>query len=412
MSQAGDSAAALALICRVFGAFSFISGLPSSVRARVAPERATVVAPVAVWGKALKNRVLQVVTDPDRRGAQVFAVELGRYLATRGLEVETVALWPGTSQMQLDVAHLVTGRTQLGFVRPLREKMRTADLVIAHGSHTLMATALASPGVSARIVYRQISDLNFWAGTLSRRLRVRAYLRRMSHAVALWSGAARVLADRFGVPKHHISIVPNGVRADIFSPPTQAERRAARDLFGLDADSAVALYVGALVEEKGVDLAIKAVGQLPDVTLLVVGHGPEQSLLRNLAARVCPGQVIFAGPLNDVRSAYWAADLVVLPSRTESMPAVLIEAGLVGLPVIGTRVGAIPTMIRDGETGFLVDPDAHEVADGIGRALGVPSLGQAGRAHCLATYGIDRVGESWLTVLERQLAMPSRLRRS
>ena len=356
----------------------------------------------------MKSRVLQVVTDPDRRGAQVFAVDLGRYLATRGLEVETVALWPGTSRNPLDVAPLAPSGSRLGFVRPLRQQMRAADLVIAHGSHTLMATALASPGVSTRIVYRQISDLNFWAGTLSRRLRVRAYLRRVSHAVALWSGSARVLTDRFGVPKHHISIVPNGVRPDAFSPATQAERRAARDSFGLDPDSEVALYVGALVREKGVDLAIEAVGKLAGVTLLVIGDGPEQSSLKRLAGWVCPGRTVFAGALGDVRSAYWAADLLVLTSHGgDSMPAVIIEAGLSGLPVISTRIGAIPTMIRDGGTGFLVDAHAGEIADGIRRALDLPSLGEAGRAHCIATYGIDRIGESWLKVVEKQLAMPA-----
>lgn len=355
--------------------------------------------------------MLQVITDADRRGAQVFAVDLGSYFESRGLDVETVALWPGTSNARLTITSLSGGHRRFGFVRGLRQRMAAADVVIAHGSNTLMATALASRGISTPIVYRQISDLNFWAGALPRRLRVRAYLRRMSHAVALWSGSARVLTERFGVPKANISVIPNGVQEDRFPPATSCDRKSARSLFKIGDDTCVVAYVGALVAEKGVDLAIRAVRQLTGVTLLVVGDGPARSSLQELAARECPGRVLFAGALTDVRLAYWAADALVLASQTESMPAVVIEAGMCGLPVVAAPVGAISSMISDGETGFLVSPDEGEIASRLRNALDDPSLGAAARQRCLSTYSMDRVGGAWLDVVGVESAPLARVER-
>lgn len=344
--------------------------------------------------------MLQVITDSDRRGAQVFAVDLGCYLERRGLQVETVALRPGTANTQLDVAPLAQDRGRIGSMRALRHRMQSAAVVIAHGSNTLMATALASQGVSAPIVYRQISDLNVWAGALQRRFRVRAYLRRMSHTVALWPGSAKVLAERFRVPEDRISIVPNGVRTDAFSPASTGERYAARRRFGIDPKAPVVLCVGALAAEKGLDLAITAISALPEVTLLIVGDGPDRVPLQRLADRLCSGRVIFAGVLDQVQRAYSAADVFLLPSRTESMPAVVIEAALCGLPVIATRVGAVPTMVENARTGFLVSEAAPEIAGRITEALALPSMGEAGRSRCVDTYSIERVGERWLKVLE------------
>lgn len=353
--------------------------------------------------RGLSTRILHVVTDSDRRGAQVFACDLDRYLLSRGIETETVALRPGESGKPLNIATLPSG---IGFptqLRMLRGRMGLADVVVAHGSRTLIATALASAGLRQPVVYRQISDLGFWADSMRRRVRVRASLRRMSHVVALWSRSKDVLVNRFRVPAQRVSIIPNGVSQDVFRPATPDERRLARARFNIGRDAAVVLYVGAMVPEKGVDVLVRAVAKLPDVTLLAVGHGHASAALENLAAEVAPGRVTFAGALDDVRPAYSAADMLVHPSLTEQMPGVVIEAGLSGLPIVATRVGAVPTMISDGVSGFLVEPDPTEIADRIERVFERPELGESARAHFLKEYAIDVVGARWLEVLEAEV---------
>src|SRR5947208_34343 len=145
----------------------------------------------------LDMRILQLITDRDRRGAQVFALDLADGLRGLGSTVETVALAPGTHGDLLPVRAL--GRRRLGF-DTLRELRRTAsrfDVVVAHGSSTLPASALALIGLPVPIAYRQISDPTFWAASLWRRLRVAAFLRRVQAVVALSAEASTTLT------RHH-----------------------------------------------------------------------------------------------------------------------------------------------------------------------------------------------------------------
>jgi glycosyltransferase involved in cell wall biosynthesis len=349
-------------------------------------------------------RVLQVITDTDRRGAQVFADDLQPALTALGHHVETVALARGASR-GLDVPVLGARRMSLDGLRSLRDQAGAFDVVIAHGSTTLPACALALAGTRTPFVYRQISDSMFWASSTSRRLRVRIGLLRAAHVVALWRGAASVLSTSFGVSASKITVVPNGVPPDRFAPADPEERRAARDQFGLDAATHVLLSVGALVPEKGVDVAVKAVGQLDDSTLLVVGAGPERASLERLAETHASGRVVFAGSTEDVRRAYAIADLVVLPSRGgDSMPAVLIEAGLMSLPAVTTPIAGIPDIVLDGETGLLVSP-LHVAAfrDACASIIGDPdrghAFGRAAREHCLREFSIEAVARRWFDVL-------------
>jgi glycosyltransferase involved in cell wall biosynthesis len=258
-------------------------------------------------------------------------------------------------------------------------------------------------------VYRQISDPVFWTPTAARRLRVRLALARARHVVALWSGSAGVLHDRFGVPEDRISVVPNGVppRTAAATAPSRGETRAS---FGLDADRPTVAYLGALVPEKGVDVAIRALAQAPGAQLLVAGDGPERAALEELARSSAPGRVTFAGTVDDAWRVYDASDVVVLASRGgDSMPAVLIEAGLAGLPSVSTPIDAIPEVVVDGETGLLVPPGD---AEALGRALRdlvddparARSFGDAARARCSARFVMPIVAEQWATVLRATIA--------
>jgi glycosyltransferase involved in cell wall biosynthesis len=159
--------------------------------------------------------------------------------------------------------------------------------------------------------------------------------------------------------------------------------------------------IGALSPEKRVGDAIAAVATLPDVHLLVVGDGPERADLAARAAAAAPGRVQFAGTLPGPDAALAAADLLVLPSRTEGMPGVLIEAGLAGVAAVATDVGGVGQIVRDGETGVLVPPgDVAALADGVGRALARGhELGAAARRRCLSEFEIAPVAERWAALL-------------
>lgn len=348
--------------------------------------------------------VLQVITDTDRRGAQVFAADLHEAFLRRGTAVRTVALAPGATG-GLDVPVLGSSRLGPRTLSALRRELKASTVAIAHGSSTLPACALASSGTRIPFVYRQISDSQFWAPNGLRRLRVRAGLARAAGVVALWSGSADTLEARFGVSRRKIRVIPNGVPPEQFHPVAVDERRERRQGFGLDPARPTALSLGALVPEKGVDLAIDAIGASPGVQLLVVGDGPERTNLEGRATRVAPGRVVFAGSVADPIAAYATADMVLLPSRGgDSMPAVLIEAGLMGIPAISTPVEGIPEIVLDGITGELVPvASLSALVDAINRltkdAGRAGGLGRAARTHCLERFGIDGIADQWIAAL-------------
>ena len=170
-------------------------------------------------------------------------------------------------------------------------------------------------------------------------------------------------------------------------------REAARESFGIGDELTVAL-VGALSEEKRPELAVAAVALIDGVHLLVAGDGPLRTEIATRGITDAPGRVHVLGALADPSPVYDAADVLVLPSRTEGLPGVLIEAGLRGLPCVATDVGYVSDIVVDGETGVLVpsgDPAAlgrrAAPCDGLGpRVRG----GRAGALPATVRIGPDR----------------------
>jgi glycosyltransferase involved in cell wall biosynthesis len=350
-------------------------------------------------------RILQVITDRDRRGAQVFAVDLAEGLARLGSTVETVALTPGGHGDLLPVRALGARRFGWHTLKELRRAALRCDVVVAHGSSTLPASVLALTGTRRPIVYRQISDPQFWASSWSRRLRVGLLLRQMDGVVALSAGMAASLRRHYRLrARPVVALIPNAAPGERFRPPSGQERAGARTALGVPGDSRVILFIGALAPEKGPDLAIAACADLPDAVLVLAGNGPQRSALEELARRCMPDRCLFTGSLDDPRVAYWSADILLSPSRSEAMPAVLIEAGLCGLASVATDVGAAGEVIETGQTGLVVPPgDAAALAAAVALLLSDAArraeMGAAAATRCSERFTIARTAPMWLDLL-------------
>jgi len=124
------------------------------------------------------------------------------------------------------------------------------------------------------------------------------------------------------------------------------------------------LVAGRLSAEKGIDVAIRALGMMPGAILDIAGTGPEEGALRSLADEVAPGRVRFHGLVDkaEVQRLMLAAAVVAVPSRWyENQPMVVLEALARGTPVVGSDLGGMPELIEPGATGDLVpanDPGA------------------------------------------------------
>ena len=345
-------------------------------------------------------RVLQVVTSTDRRGAETFAVDLMQVLEDRGFRVETVALAPGSTG-GLPVTPLGRRPLAVGTLAALRKSAQDANVVIAHGSSTLPACALGLAGTRTPFVYRNIGDPRFWGNTRLRRARVALFLTRSQCVVALTHAASRSLHSINRVPDSKLRVIPTGVDAARLSAVTTVMRQRARQALGIDPRARVATVVAALSREKGVDLAIRAATRAHLDLLIIAGDGPARQDLEAQAAREVPGGVRFLGSVDDPTEAYAAADVVVLPSRTEGLPAVLIEAGMHALPTVTTDVGYARDIVADGDTGIVVPPeDVGALARGIIDALALDegAKGRA-RARCVARFDLGVVADAWADAL-------------
>lgn len=183
------------------------------------------------------------------------------------------------------------------------------------------------------------------------------------------SEALRAGLVELGIAGSRIQVLRNGADLDLFAP---GDRDLARRELGLDVDAAVVLSVGWLIPRKGHDLVIHAVAALPDVTLVIVGEGPEAAALKRLAEQLgSSDRVRFLGsmPQGRLAAVYNAADVLVLASSREGLPNVLLEALACGTPVVATAVWGASEVVAAPVAGRLVEERSPEALGGAIRAL-------------------------------------------
>lgn len=337
--------------------------------------------------------VLHLIASTRRRGAEVFAIQLAEVLAPLGLPGAVFALSGGGSIP----AEVGAGRFHPRTLRSLRRHAQGASVVIAHGSSTLLAAYLATIGTGVPFIYRNIGDPDHWVDTRARSWRVGVLLRRAHAVVALWPSARSTLIDRHRLDSSRVSVAGNGVPAARFPHVTLEQRRTARHRLDLGASGPTIAWIGSLSAEKDPETALRAVALVQGAHLLAAGEGPLRAELEQLAAALLPGRATFLSEVTDVRDVLAAADVVLLTSRTEGLPAVLMEAGLSGVPAVATDVGGVSQIVRDGETGFLGQVgDATGLARAVERAAGAgPVMGTRAREHCLRHFTMDATADRW-----------------
>jgi glycosyltransferase involved in cell wall biosynthesis len=209
-----------------------------------------------------------------------------------------------------------------------------------------------------------------------------------------------------GVPAERIATIPNAWRPPSTGPVGRAGARAA---LGLEGDGPMLGWVGRLSYVKGADVALDALALMRNrqVRLVFVGDGPERATLEAQVTKLgLGGQVRFVGMVKAASSLLNAFDAVVLSSRSEGTPMILLEAIHAGVPIVATAVGGVPDLITPA-TGTLVPPnDPAALAAAMDEALSHPGAAHA-RALAARIRVADRYSpEAWVS---RHLAVYQRV---
>jgi len=209
-----------------------------------------------------------------------------------------------------------------------------------------------------------------------------------------------------------VEVVPNGVAVAV--DPEAAFR--ARDELGLAPNDPLVVHVGNIRPGKGHELLVEAtailVGHRPKVTVVSIGGekypGSLARLCRAASDRGLDGRLRFLGRRPDALAFTAAADVYVNPADIEGLPVTILEAMSLGRPVIATAAGGVPSVVRDEETGLLVEPgDAAALAGAINRLLAdrryAEGLARAGADLVARDYGLEPMIRAFESIYWRVL---------
>ncbi len=224
----------------------------------------------------------------------------------------------------------------------------------------------------------------------------------------------------FPFTRRKITVLYNGLRETTFETREKARSyfRTISPLLSAFIGRKKSKYVifgmtSELHRNKGIDVALTAfkeiVKERTDVALVIAGQGEErvnlETLIQNLGLK---DRVFMLGPVTDVCRYLKAYDVFLMPSRTETLPYSVIEAGFAGLPVIASRVGGIPEIVEDKETGVLVPPNnPFLLREAMKEYLKDPKTfgmyGTALKLHVEATFTLDTMVEKTIQLYEGNL---------
>ena len=338
-----------------------------------------------------EESIMMVVSSNRRRGAEVFGEQLRDGLDNLGWETELVALWSASDAATIDVASLVDGPARGRFDPRIVLRLRRAiierrpTIVFANGGATLRYAAIAMLGMRDRpiLAYSSIGEPRYWTRSGIHEAWVRYLHRRADFVLAVSDETREQLIAEIRLPSDRVFTAHTGVSDRFFDV---AEGRSHGEPLRV-------LFLGNLSEEKDPGAAIRVVAAMPssrNVQLRFVGAGPlGQALEAEVARLSLQDDIEFVGSVDDVVPQLRWADVLLLTSRTEGFPGVVLEAAGAGVPAVAFAVGGTNETIADEVSGILVEPGDVDAAARALRRLGDDAdlRGEMGRQARLRAMG-------------------------
>jgi glycosyltransferase involved in cell wall biosynthesis len=267
------------------------------------------------------------------------------------------------------------GPVDLRTLKRLLQLCRRMNVAIWHG-HDYKSNLI---GLLLRR-YHPMKLITTAHGWLSDTLRLKAYravdrmcLKRYDHVACVSSNLYEHCINDLHIPADRVSLVHNAIELRPWARLRMPG--AARQALGLEPANTVLGCVGRLSYEKGLDRALQAVGSLslrvPNLQFVIIGDGPELGALSDQVHQMRLDRVVrFVGWCKPLQPWYEAMDALLLPSRTEGLPNVLLEAMAMGVPVASTNVGGVADLLDRGRCGILLDDDVDQWCEPLSALMG------------------------------------------
>ena len=396
----------------------------------------------------------------DAGGMNIYVAESAARMAAQGVEVdiftrrdhldlpEVVELSPGVNVHHLDAGHdLHWTKEQVPahfneltaeFKKALSSDQRY-DLIHSHywlsGKVAMpVAKELKLPLVHTMHTIARVKNLNLAEGERPEpMIRVQGETQIVAAASALTANTdaeAASLVSLYDACPDTVHVVTPGV--DLYNFTTGAGRAAARKVIGIEADTHVITFVGRIQPHKGPEILIRTIAEMvshspllrPKLRVFIIGgasgvNGSEVERLKELVSWLNIADVIsFLPPVprTELPNWYRAADLVCVPSYSESFGLVALEAQACGTPVVATAVGGLRTAVADGISGVLVDGhDPRAWSSVLARLLQEPQrrvLLSMGAIEHASHFGWDATARGTLDIYDQVITDAARVNKS
>ncbi len=337
------------------------------------------------------NVVLVSGFDPSREsasGVQTYVLGLAKSLARKGINVKMLGIGdPGVlKSYNVDFIPIQEkGSTSIRFLVSLMAASPSirfpkdtiihthrpddlAPLCVSHPENPKVVTMHGSHADSVRMskgsaVGRLYDEIEAYA------------LRKTDSIICISQETLSRLKAKYPKLTNRMHLVYAGIDTDLFKP---IPKREARRKLNLREDGKIILYAGRLVNEKRVDIILKAYKEIEngstEASLIITGEGQQKPHLRALASDLKLVRITFrpVAPKSELPLLLCAADLTVIASKKEGLPTIAMESLACGTPVVSTPVGIVPEIIKDGVNGHIVT-DISNLARIIGKALATSS---------------------------------------
>ncbi|UCE75376.1 MAG: glycosyltransferase family 4 protein [Methanomassiliicoccales archaeon] len=366
----------------------------------------------------------------DYSGSFVF--DLAKAMVEQGAEIDVITLYyPGSKKFEImngirvhrfqywspsryqklatesgiatDLKSNIIARIQLPFLLlffllKTHKISKSCDIIHAHFTLSGLAAVFSQRIGRKRIILTcHGSDINYIPESgMVRTISIHT-LEKVNKIITVSYALKNKIVD-LGISQDKIVIIPNSVDTKRFSP-----RRTKSNGFEI-------LWAGRMVREKGLEYLFQAmievIDKIPDVKLILIGDGEQRKYLEKLAVKIgIRDNLHFVGiKEHSAMPDYMAqAKLFVLPSLSEGMPLTLLEAMSSGIPIVATKVGGIPEVVKNGENGILVPPgDSKELSKAILRLMENKTLsdelGKNARKLIIDKYSLDSAARKTMKV--------------